>query len=213
MRHGAASYHLKRVITTHALERLRERADRDVKAMSQQQLRHLLDSVVDEAIDAGRVENIIDDGMPSMLVDLAHALNLKVFAVVRDSAVITILTPPQVDNNRVAGKWKRPDGKAMSMATIGDKLPQLAKIEIGPAAGSLVETWKRMAARKAPPDPITRWKALPAKHRDEVIESLRADYESWALQSHIDDEYFNEGVLRAEATKLAIEALGGSVAQ
>ena len=58
---------------------------------------------------------------------------------------------------------------------------------------------------------LERWFGLPERERAAVLNNMRVDYESWRDQWATEDEYPQEGKLRAEATKAAIELLGGSV--
>lgn len=58
---------------------------------------------------------------------------------------------------------------------------------------------------------MAKWLALPEKHREEVLGNLRVDHESWDGNDESQDEYPEESKIRANATMLAIEVLGGKV--
>ena len=134
------SYERRHVITSHAVDRLRERArDADLAAQDNRQLGNLLDDAVEAAIREGKAETIWNDGIDGTLVDISHLINVDLFAIVvpernQPSAfsevVKTLMTRDMVEKKRASGSWikrppEAPTPKNGAFATLGDKLGKL----------------------------------------------------------------------------------------
>jgi hypothetical protein len=104
----AATYQRKFRITSHAIERFRERVDEEFKSLGDAAAGNLLD----ERIRFGSEERYIDhsnEGRYAAETSIAYKLENRngssCYAIVRDNVVMTVLSPEMVDANRRSGLW------------------------------------------------------------------------------------------------------------
>jgi hypothetical protein len=92
-------------ITSHALDRFRERVDEDVKARSNFDVGNLLDEKVRQAT---YVQTVRDPHAPELITKL-HEIEVRsgtYYAVVREDAVVTVLDEEMVKTNFKMANWK-----------------------------------------------------------------------------------------------------------
>lgn len=150
-------------ITLHAIERLRERLNGDVKARSDEDLGNLIDHAVVAGMETGGATEIIDKGVPSRLVRLEVLPSPEpLYALVRrndkvgyehELVVITLLTQAMVDAAKASGRWNDEKPKSSPM---GDKLKtalQLAELRGQPVVVAPATKAVKREAPKPPPQP------------------------------------------------------------
>jgi hypothetical protein len=130
-----STYERKTGVTAHAIERLRDRLNGDVKARSDEDLGNLIDHAVVTGIEINAVIEILDEGVPSKLVKLDVLPSSEpLFALVKPNdrvnyrhklVVITLLTQEMVAVAVASGRWGNIDLKKneeKKMTNMGSKL-------------------------------------------------------------------------------------------
>jgi hypothetical protein len=167
-------YERKTGITTHAIERLRDRLNGDVKARSDEDLGNLIDHAVMTGIEIGAVTPIVDEGTPSQLVKLdTLPAPEPLYALVKPNertnyrhklVVITLFSQEMVDAAIAAGRWgsstKREEPKKMT--NMGSKLK--GALEMAEMRGKPVAI---AAVREGEPPVVKRADQRDAQHQRE----------------------------------------------
>ena len=165
-------YERKNGVTTHAIERLRDRLNGDVKARSDEDLGNLIDHAVTTGIEIKAFTDIIDEGTNSMLVKLDVLPSPEpLFALVKPNdrasyrhklVVITLLTQEMVDAAIASGRWGgakgKPHNKDEKMTSVGAKLKgalAMAEMRGKPMA---------VAAVREPEPPVKKMEAQRGNH-------------------------------------------------
>jgi hypothetical protein len=117
-------------IAAHAVGRFRERIGDTASATyrDDEDLANRIDSAIVAAVATGSVEEIIDDGEPTKLINLTQTLDDTLFALIKSNkrsgpkeVVLTLLTAEMVETNRNSHKWVRP-----GLGTLAD----VAKVDL-----------------------------------------------------------------------------------
>jgi hypothetical protein len=113
-------------ITSHALDRFRERVDEDVKARSNFDVGNLLDEKVRQAT---HVQTVRDPHAPELITKL-HEIEVRsgtYYAVVREDAVVTVLDEEMVKTNFKMANWKPALNSPFTRETLGTVQPTARK--------------------------------------------------------------------------------------
>lgn len=150
-RNATATPHVRRfAVSFHAVERFRERAMdtlRERHQLDDATVGDFLDARVARAWDAGHVEDVLDMGRPSKVVDLQSPEWGRLYAVLRPNAmpvtgewaIITVISGSMYDRSSSNGQWR---GKRLAVAK------HLARVEPPASAASALP-----APESAPPSP------------------------------------------------------------
>lgn len=118
-----STYQRSFVVSKHALERFRERAETDVAYMNDFDLGNLLDERVKHALaakDFEQVEDMRNLDVESRVVRIEQRDGSHVFAIMRDLAIVTILEEHMLQKNFDNGSWKRIANKPFKKLTLKD---------------------------------------------------------------------------------------------
>lgn len=152
-RNATATPHVRRfAVSFHAVERFRERAMdtlRERHQLDDATVGDFLDARVARAWDAGHVEDVLDMGRPSKVVDLQAPEWDRLYAVLRPNAmpvtgewaIITVISGRMYDCSSSNGQWR---GKRLAVAKHPDRAEPLASAAPPPALP---------APESAPPSP------------------------------------------------------------
>lgn len=174
-RNATATPHVRRfAVSFHAVERFRERAMdtlRERHQLDDATVGDFLDARVARAWDEGRVEDVLDMGRPSKVVDLQAPEWGRLYVVLRPNtmrvtgewAIITVISGSMYDRSSSNGQWRRQPRDAMKR----------------PGAGPLASAVPTPAApESAPPSPP----AFPAPAlAAPSIATPAPEPESWVL--------------------------------
>jgi hypothetical protein len=141
------TYERKRYVSIHVVEMLRTRTDLRVDFMSasDEDVGNQIDQYVQQAIAAGRFQDVNDRGVPARVVDLREELGAEASALIKTNdepgsqwyeAIVTLLPPDAVARYMSNGRW----GTA---AKLGDVLGEkLRSVPVAVPADMVLVTWK-----------------------------------------------------------------------
>lgn len=163
-RNATTTPHVRRfAVSFHAVERFRERAMatlRERHQLDDATVGDFLDARVARAWDAGRVEDILDMGRPSKVVDLQAPEWGRLYAVLRPNtmplpaewAIITVISGSMYDRSSSNGQWRRQPRDATKrpgMEPLASAVPTPAAPESAPPSPPAIP----MPAPTAPSTP------------------------------------------------------------
>lgn len=186
-------------VTDAAITNWKEKV-KNFPAMDDDKLANNIDEIVSKAVRLGKVEEIVDGEEAAKLVHIGEGED-RYFALVKKSinphngeqAIVTIMTPAQVDKKRQQLKWSTPEFKIGGLSDTAKG--KLATVTPTPITPMIVPRKATPAQGVSVPSPQRSIQSQPQEKRGVFLityllksgEGSRKEFEEWATSQQVED--------------------------